>query len=273
MKPQEYALITGASNGIGKSLAHECARRSMNLILVALPGSGLEAVRADLAFRYGVDVRCIEGDLSDHRFILELHRQVTISGIPISVLINNAGIGYEGKFDEQTIGFCNTMLQLNMNAVVLMSRLFLPSLLRRESSFIMNVSSLASFTPMPYKSMYAASKTFVYSFSRALRSELRGTSVSVSVVCPGAVPTGIAQRQRIEAHGYLAKVSSIHPEELAHWSIERMIRGQEVIIPGRLNRFSRLLMRLVPEGVRLQLLAAAYGKSLPALTTAVPVVA
>ena len=137
---------------------------------------------------------------------------------------------------------------------------YINNLKNHPSSFILNVSSLASFTPMPYKCMYAASKSFVYSFTRALRSELKHTSVSVSVLCPGAVPTNELKRKNIQSHGIIAKLSSMNPEEIAEIAIAATLNKQQVIVPGICNKLSMYIMKVIPQSLQLQLLNFGYAK-------------
>ena len=262
MNARHHTLITGASSGIGLALAEECARRSMRLVLVALPGTGLTGVARSLRRRLGTDVVSYEGDLTDMSFIHSFFSDLEAKGIRISVLINNAGMGYEGRFDDLAVGFCNTLMQLNMQSLVVLTRLALEHMKSLEKGYILNVSSLASFTPMPYKCMYAATKSFVYSFSRALRAELKDTSVSVSVLCPGAVATNDRTRESIRRHGFLAQCSALTPRAVAAKAVAQLLRRKEVIVPGRWNKLSRVMMKFVPCFLQLLLLAARYKKTL-----------
>lgn len=260
MKDQSYALVTGASNGIGKFLALECAKRKMNLVLLALPDTGLDAVAYSLEIRYGIKVITFEGDLTEMGFLYFVNNQLTERGIKLMMLINNAGMGYEGRFEELSVDFCNNLMLLNIQALVILCRLFSDNLKQSESAYLLNVSSLASFTPMPYKSMYSASKSFVYFFSRALAEELKETPISVSILCPGSVPTNARVKQSIQSHGWLAKYSSLEPGEMASIAIRDTLRRKKVIVPGFCNKISLLLMKAIPSALQLIILARAYRK-------------
>lgn len=260
MKNNSYTFITGASSGIGKSLATECAKRRMNLVLIALPQTGLPAVAHAFQLRYDIEVIALEGDLTEISFIYSLANHLTTNNISLSILINNAGIGYEGKFDELTVDFCNKLMLLNMQATVLLSRLLIENLKKCESSFILNVSSMASFTPMPYKCMYAASKSFVFSFSRALRNELNESTISVSVLCPGAVPTNEMTKKLIASHGFYAKFFTVDADELAIIAIRETLRKKAVIVPGFGNKLSMYFMKIIPQSIQLSVLANRYAK-------------
>lgn len=260
MKRKPYALITGASSGLGIALAEKCALRGYPLILVALPETGLEQVANMLTMKTGVEVHKVETDLTFDDGPFDVFNYCMDKNLQVGILINNARIGFESYFDEATLEYCTTLVKLNTLAVVKMTRLFLSSLKLCDSSFILNVSSLASYTPMPFKGIYAASKTFVNSFSCSLRTELKNTSVSISVLCPGAIPTNDLVRNRIRKHGWFARAGVMEPDKLAGIAIEAMFNKKQVIIPGRMNRISKLLMQIVPGGLQQEILYYTFMK-------------
>jgi len=190
-----------------------------------------------------------------------VYTKIKSAGLSISILINNAGIGLENRFESVSANFCSDLMNVNAYTVALLSRLFLQDLQQHPSSYILNVSSLACFTPMPYKGIYAASKAFVYSFSRALATELKSTSVSVSTLCPGPIPTNEQTKNRIQEHGILARMSSIEPEKIACIAISQMLNMKPVIIPGRINRINKFLMFVLPIAFQLELLYAKYSSA------------
>lgn len=248
-----YTLITGASQGIGKHLAIECAGRNMNLILVALPNTGLEDLCSEINRQFGVTVVPYEADLTESKGPERLYQWVSGRNLQVNFLINNAGIGYEGKFENLTIEFCNRLMILNTCVVVMLTRLFIPMLKKANRGRILNVSSLASFTPMPYKSMYAASKTFVYSFTRALNSELKYTNIRASVLCPGPVPTNREVMQRISDHNGFSRYMILEPQQIAKLCFRRIENSEVIIIPGVMNKVLRFMMKLCPENIQILL--------------------
>jgi len=139
--------------------------------------------------------------------------------------------------------------------------LFLADLKSWPVSYILNVSSLASYTPMPFKGIYSASKAFINSFSCSLRTELKGTGVSISVLCPGAIPTNELVRQRIVNHGWYARAGMMEPEKLAGIAVKELFKGKQVIIPGRINRISKFLMNIIPDQIQQEILYRKYIKS------------
>jgi len=173
MKKRPYVLVTGASAGLGKFLALESVRNGYSVILVALPGSGLEIVADWLRNFKNTEVHCVETDLASDSGPDKVFNYCSSHQLQITILINNAGIGMESAFSTFPNQLCTSLMQLNTLAVVRMTGLFLPQLKSIKESFILNVSSLASYTPMPFKGIYAASKAFINSFSCSLRTELK----------------------------------------------------------------------------------------------------
>ncbi|MEO8149267.1 MAG: SDR family oxidoreductase [Bacteroidia bacterium] len=258
----QYTLITGASSGIGKAFAYECAERNMNLLLVALPQTGLKFIANDIEEKFNVQVLIFETDLTTLHAADELYKRCLDNSVCINMLINNAGIGYEGEFEKLTTSFCEKLMQLNIQSMVMLTRLFVPELKKHSSAYILNVSSMASFSPMPYKSMYAASKSFVYSFTRALREELRNSSISVSVLCPGPVPTNIITKGAINEHGLWAGLMVKQPNEVAAIAIEKLLKGNALIVPGVITKIYMTLMKAIPNGWQQSILGRQFRKNL-----------
>ena len=173
-----YTIITGASCGLGKELAMECARRGRNLLLTALPGENVRQVGAQLADQYNIDVIAFEADLTKTEEIADLAKLIN-ENYEVDMLINNAGLGGALPFLEASPQYIEQIILLNMYALVMLTRFLLPNLKRQENGYILNIASLAAFSPMPFKTVYPASKAFVYSFSRGLDAELKGTGISV----------------------------------------------------------------------------------------------
>lgn len=252
-KEATFALITGASEGIGRAIAEEIALRKMNLILVALPGPHLQKAACELQERYGIKVVTYEADLTEDKAPKRLHEWVQKEGFRIKVLVNNAGLGHEGLFEASSLDFIDQMMQLNMHAVIHLTYLFLPQLKRCREAYILNVGSMASFRPMPYKNIYTATKSFVFYFSTALREELRQSSVKVSVLCPGPVPTSVAVKKRMTSKGLIGKMMIITPEKVARIAVNKMIKGKPVIVPGFINRAILILEKVVPRSRQMKI--------------------
>jgi len=247
----KYALVTGASGGLGKFLAIECARKNMNLVLVALPGSDLFHLRNYIIRTFNVDVLCIEIDLSEEKNCYELYRKVKDENISISVLINNAGIGGTFPFDEKDAGYYSKVISLNVTTPTILCRLFLSDLKHNAPSFIMNVSSLAGILHLLHKQVYGATKSYLVSFSKTLRKELRRDNVSVSVLCPGGMNTYWRLTMENRMMGtWISRQSVMEPSYVAAIGIKKMIDKKELIITGFWNRCFLLWNQLFPKKIK-----------------------
>jgi len=179
-----YAVITGASRGLGKCFAQELAERKRNLILISLPEQNLLQTAHSLSENFGIRTKCYEIDLSQKENLLRLTREIN-KQYNVDLLVNNAGIGGSQRFGDIHVDILDEMILLNVRATSLLTHQLLPNLLRQKQGYILNISSLAAYSPMGYKTVYPASKAFIDSFSRGLNRELKNSSVSVSVINPG----------------------------------------------------------------------------------------
>ncbi|MDQ6845331.1 MAG: SDR family NAD(P)-dependent oxidoreductase, partial [Bacteroidota bacterium] len=179
-----YALITGASKGIGKAIAFNLAGKKINLLLVARNGELLNEIADELSGKYEVDVKWLNVDLVNEMAAEVIYEWVMKSNVQINILINNAGYGLSGKFEKYTAEAHAGMMNVNMVSLVKLTALFLPVLKKQQQAYILNIASTAAYQAVPYLSTYAASKSFVVSFSRALQFELSKTNVSVTCVSP-----------------------------------------------------------------------------------------
>ncbi len=255
----KYALITGGSEGIGKALSEECARRGWNILMVALPDPHLNKTAAELQKKYpNIHIDTFGIDLTEKEAPYQVHDWLASSGYTVKALINNVGVGYAGLFETYaTTEFFDVLLQLNIRAMVLLTRLLLPELHRHNRAFVLNISSLNAYQPAPYQAVYGGSKAFAYHFTRALRNELKNSNISVSVLCPGGTNTNGVNRARNDAQPLLIRWSILEPEKVAKEAISGMLRGKSVIIPGRMNKLIRFLSQFVPIGLRIKISAKA----------------
>ena len=182
------ALITGASSGLGAEFAHQLAPHAHALILVARRLERLEALKAELE-RPGLTIHCHAADLSDEVQTEALLAALVASGERVTLLINNAGLGDHGFFEDSEWPRVSAMLEVNIKALTRLTHAVLPDLVRAGRGAILNVSSIASLLPLPKMAVYAATKAYVTSFSEALRAELRSTGVTITALCPGPVDT------------------------------------------------------------------------------------
>ena len=258
MKSKNFTLVTGASRGIGRAFAFECASRGMNLLLVALPEAALEETKKEIKEQFPVDVIAYGVDLTEPAAVQSLYNECLRQKIVVNILINNAGMGAGGRFENISDQVYLPMLKLNNQALTLMTFHFLPMLKEQAAAFILNMSSMEATLPLPYKCVYTGTKSFVYSFSLALREELASSNVKVSVLCPGPVLTNPEGLKRMSAHGNRAKMVMLMPEEVAKIGLRNLLKGRGVIVPGRINWGIVKLMKLFPTSLKMKLLERVF---------------
>jgi len=241
-----YTLITGASSGIGKAFAEERAARGNNLFLVSLPETGLPKLAEDLRSSHDIKVHYLCIDLRKPGSAEKIWDYALEKQLPVDFLINNAGKGYDGGIEQYTEEEINEMITLNIHVLTNLTRLFIPELKKRERSYILNVSSFGAFMPSAYKSVYLASKSYVYYFSEALRSELNGGPVRISTLMPSGVMTNGEVKERIRKAGMLGRASALRPDEVAKYTLKKMESRSGVIIPGKISRSFLLTFGLLP---------------------------
>jgi len=244
---KSYAVITGASKGIGKAMAYSLASRNYNLLLVARSATDLNQLKKDVEERYGIRAEVFPVDLAVPGAALEVKEWINGHSFPVSVLINNAGYGLWGPFENLELDQQLNMLQLNINTVIELTFFLLPLLKKESASFILNVSSTAAYQSVPTLGLYAASKAFVLSFSRSLRYELKNSPVSVTCLCPGPVDTGFAERAGLNALSKMAARFNMQPAEVAEIAVKGMFSRKSEIIPGAINVISAYANRFLPK--------------------------
>ncbi|TAL43143.1 MAG: SDR family NAD(P)-dependent oxidoreductase [Chitinophagaceae bacterium] len=250
MRNETYTLITGASEGFGKALALECARRKMNLILVALPGSGLNHLTCYIERNFDVKVLFFEHDLAKKEECYHLYEEINDRGLAMNVLINNAGMGGSHFFEDRDTGYYHRQIELNVVAPTILTHLFLDTLKKNQPSHILYVGSLAGFFYLPGKQVYGGTKSYLFAFSKSLRKELLSKKVYVSIICPGGMNTNLALTVMNRHQKGFNRWCLMKPEEVAAIAIRKMLQKKEVIIPGKWNRFFMLLDKLIPTRIK-----------------------
>jgi hypothetical protein len=250
----EYALITGASMGIGREIAKELSRRNINTLLVALDTPELKAVKDFISKNYNTKVDSFGADLTSPAAAGEIYNWCRGNNYVIKFLINNAGFGEGGYFEDIALERYCQMIDLNNKAYVAMIHRFLPDLKTLGRSHIMNTSSMEATLPLPYKSVYTGTKNFVYAFSLALNQEVRKFGVKVSILCPGPVLTNEGGLKRIKAHGGKAKLLLLMPEQVAKVAVKHMLGGMLIINPGKMNWWITKIQKLIPTRIKMRIL-------------------
>lgn len=244
-----YALITGASSGLGLALAEALARRGRNLILVARQREALESIACELSQRFGIEALFRVCDLAEPLQVTGLIQELEQGERHIDLLVNNAGIGSAGLFVEQDWGLEQELIELNVLALARLCHALGAEMKRRGGGQILNVASLAAFQPGPLMANYFASKAYVLHLSEALRSELAPFGVKVSALCPGPVATAFFRRALLYSDGMQRQGQLASPEEIALIALRGLDRNRAIIIPGWRHRLVPLLLRLTPRSL------------------------
>ncbi|MEA4853918.1 MAG: SDR family oxidoreductase [Christensenella sp.] len=240
------ALVTGASSGIGREIAKELSQRGYHLILCARRAERLEALREEL----GGNAEIIMADLSREEECIRVYEQTASQNIEI--LVNNAGFGVFGGFCDTNLEREINMIDLNITAVHILTKLYLKKFTRENRGYILNVASSAAFMPGPLFSSYYASKAYVLRLTQAIHTELRkaGSAVHISALCPGPVATEFN-----ETAGVHFALHGLSPDRVAGYAVKKMLAGKTVITPGFLMKCARFFSHILPDGL---LAKAAY---------------
>ena len=253
-----YTLVTGAGAGIGKALAMECASRKMNLLIVSLPGQELDDTVNEIKTKYNAECYGFGIDLSKPDSFCIVYKWIKENNFSINILINNVGVGSKGAFEKGQSLFYEKQLQLNIHAATMLTHLLLDELKANAPSHIMNTGSMGGFYIMPGKTVYAASKAYIYFFSRSLRLELKEHNILVSVLCPGGTDSNVNTIAINKELKGIAKRSILMPEHVAKEAIDEMLKGKARIIPGFINKLSYHISRLAPEFIQQTIIARAF---------------
>ena len=244
------ALITGASAGIGREFARQLGGRAATLLLVARRKARLEELRAELTERRrAVRVEIRPTDLSRREPVNELIAWADSQDAAIDLLINNAGLGDMGAFSTADPERVDQMMQVNMVALTRLTRALLPAMIKQKRGAILNVSSSASFLPIPNFAVYAATKAYVTSFTEALRGELHGTGIHLSALCPGPVRTEFTEVARRQPTGSAPRepdLAYVPVEEVVRAALHGIEQNRPIVIPGMVMKIGMALVRLTP---------------------------
>lgn len=257
----KYALITGASKGIGKAMAEILAAKKNNLLLIARSSDLLETLAQTLRSQYQIEVDWLSVDFTEVGAAYKIHQWCKERNYSIDILINNAGYGLSGPFEGYTAKEHTDMMQVNMNVLVELCSLFLPELKKAPKASILNIASSAAYQAVPGLSLYAASKTFVLSFSRGLHYELRHTNVRVTTVCPGGTETDFANRANLNDKARKAGAKlNMTAEKVAKMAIDAMYAGKTEKITGFINQLGAAFVWLLPKKLAEKTAAGIYSQ-------------
>jgi short-subunit dehydrogenase len=255
------ALVTGASSGIGEVFARELARRGMDLILVARGADRLGEIAGELSAQHGVRVEVLPSDLSEPGAAQQVYQEVERRGLAVHMLINNAGFGTHGRFEELDPEREQQEIRLNIGALVDLTHAFVPPMLARGGGAVINIASLAAYQPIPYMAVYGATKAFVVSFSAALAEEYRGRGLRVLALCPGATATNFFN---VAGGGPVAAGGMRTSEQVVATGLRALERGQSVVLDGLLNTLLGAAGKWAPFWLSARIAARLAAPSTPA---------
>lgn len=238
----KWALVTGASAGIGAALARELAAHGAKLVLTARRRDRLESLAAELRSK-GAETRIIVADLNDPAAPERIYNEIEAAGLAVDILINNAGLGQHGAFYSNPAEQEISQVRVNCEAVVRLSRLFVPRMVERRRGWVLVVASTASFQPIPYIATYAATKAFDRFFALGLAAEVARFGVKVTALCPGPTESEFFD----VAGATVFRKRGVQPaEEVARLGIGALARGQRTMIPNLQGKFTASLVRFLP---------------------------
>ena len=252
----KWALVTGASAGIGWHIAEQLAAGGANLVLTARRTERMEELAAEVGRAHHVKVEIFAADLADPHAPEEIFHFTQQKRLPIEVLVNNAGFGAYGEFYKQDLSRLLEMVQVNVTAVVHLTRLFVPPMVERGSGYVLIVSSTAAFQPVPYISTYTATKGFELLFAESVSEELRRRGVRMSVLCPGSTVTEF--HQAAGQPGY-TKRRQESADKVARVGLKALAEGKPRVISGGLNRLNMELQRALPRRLVTRVTARIFG--------------
>jgi short-subunit dehydrogenase len=242
-----YALITGASKGIGRAIAKELASRKINILLVARSENLLADLANEIEKEYRVQCRYLSADLSKPETPDKIYDWCIDQKYPVNILVNNAGYGLSGSFESRTIEEHIEMINVSMLSTIKLIHLFLPQL-KQHKSHILNIGSSAAYQAVPYLSTYAAAKSFIVSFSRALKYELENSNVNVTVVSPGVTDTDFPIRANVPEKGLkTAEKIAMTPEQVAKIAVNSMFAGKAEALTGFITKATVFFVKLLPK--------------------------
>jgi len=243
------ALITGGSSGIGYAIANELAGRGYNLILASNQEARLNEVCDELTNRYHVTTWPVYIDLSVPEAAATLYEWCHKNHLQVDVLVNNAGIFFFGEVAETNPEKARQMIAIHTTTPAMLCTLFAKDMKQRRSGHILNISSLAAYLPYPGIAFYNATKTFLKSFSRSLRTEMIDYKVNVTCICPGAVSTQLFKMNEADLKTALKTGIMMRADKLAYQAVNAMFRRKALLVPGILNRIFILFSYLLPQGI------------------------
>ncbi len=247
--PNKYALVTGASSGIGWHVSKELAQKGYSIIAVSNQPERLEQLKNELESAHAISVKTVSIDLAHAGAAKEIFEHCEINQLEVEVLVNNAGILVIGEAVKVDYAKAAAVLQLHIATPALLCNLFGKKMMLRKKGYILNVSSISAVMPYPVISFYGPTKTFIRSFTRALRTELKGEGIHVTCLLPGATATALYDAHAVNVPLAMKLGVMKKPEVVAHAGLKSLFAGRAESIPGTLNKLIVLMLPFIPNFV------------------------
>ena len=246
---KKYALVTGATSGIGKEIARLLVKDQYNLVIVARNQDELNNTANELKLESGVEVRTLAKDLFNRDAVFEVYNEVKSQGFEIDVLVNDAAQGQYGLFIDNDLNRELDIIQLNISSVVILTKLFLKDMVARGAGKILNVASIAGKVPGPYQAVYHGTKAFVHSFSESIRSELKDTGVTITSLLPGPTATDFFNKAEMNDSKIVQEGSMADPTDVAKDGYEALMAGTDMVVSGFKNKVQVAMNNITPDNM------------------------
>lgn len=259
MESKKYVLVTGSTGGLGKAFVYELAKQNKNLLLCGTNQNKLNSLKNSIS-NESIDILTYAFDLSNENEIYNLINFIKLNDIEIELLINNAGYITEGSIEYSSAETLTKTIKVNNIGTILLTKLVL-ELNNYHNTNIITISSLASNYPMPYMSIYSASKSLLSSFFTSMQTELKNNNVNILIVEPGAIPTSNDMKSAIKAQGLKGKLSSVSPEKIAKITLKKSLKKKKKYTPGLLNKLTKVVCKITPQFIQVKAISKMWKKS------------
>jgi len=238
-----WALVTGASSGIGRALSVEFAKNGYNLVVISRDQEALQVLADQCRQSYQSEILVVTRDLTREGIAVEIVNELDSRGIVVDVLINNAGFGVHGDFMSTPLNQELDMVRIQINIMLELTKYLLPGMIQKKKGAILNVGSVYSYSPVPFQAVYGACKAFMFSFSDSIGNELKDKGITVSLLCPGVTRTAFRRRAGMKDK---KSTSGLSAEEVAKAGFLAVARGKKTVVPGFWNKVFVTLVRIIP---------------------------
>lgn len=258
----KYALVTGATGGLGQSFCKKLAEQGFNLILTGTQNKKLEALKTSLEKDFShLDILYCACDLSNHESRLNLISFITTQNLPITLFVSNAGYITEGSIENSEIDTIIKCIQVNCEGTIHLTKEIIDRRDKSQTLHIISITSMAANYPMPYMAIYASTKSLLKNFMISLRHEYKNENIKILIVEPGAIATSEEMKDAIEAQGFKGKLSSVPPDTIAEKSIKKSLKNKDRYVPGFFNRMTLLLSSFTPSKLKTRAIGKMWKKS------------